>query len=175
MADTDAAFAQIFNEVYPGLCRFLECLLGGESGAAQDVAQESFMQLYRTGPESIPREEVRFWLFRVARNLALNELTRRQTRRRLYSNVVAAFRTGMPSPAEHLEAAERRELLLRLLRHLPEHQRAALLLREQEGMSYNEIARVLDVSVAKVKADIFRARTTLRARWHRAQQAPAGG
>jgi len=174
MANTDAEFAEIFNEFYPSLCRFLECLLGGASGAAQDVAQESFMQLYRTGLENIVREEVRFWLFRVARNFALNELNRRSTRRRLFGKVVDALRTETPGPAERLEAAERKELILSLLKHLPEHQRAALLLREQEEMSYGEIARVLDVSEGKVKVDIFRARTTLRERWQRAQQASAG-
>jgi RNA polymerase sigma-70 factor (ECF subfamily) len=174
MANTDAEFAEIFNEFYPSLCRFLECLLGGDSGAAQDIAQESFMQLYRTGPESIVREEVRFWLFRVARNFALNELTRRKTRGRLMGKVVDALRTGTPSPAERLEAAEQKELILSLLGRLPEHQRAALLLREQEEMSYSEIARVLNVSEGKVKVDIFRARATLRARWHRAQQTSSG-
>src|ERR1051325_10559528 len=159
MANTDAEFAEVFNEVYPSLCRFLEWLLGDASGAAQDIAQESFMQLYRTGIESIVREEARFWLFRVARNFALNELTKRSTRRRLLGKVVAALRTETPGPAERLEAAERKELILGMLRHLPEQQRAALLLREQEEMSYGEIARVLNVSESKVKVDIFRART----------------
>ena len=132
------------------------------------------MQLYRTGPESIARGEVRFWLFRVARNFALNELNRRGTRQRLFGKVVEAFRAEAPNPAERLEAAERRVMILGLLKHLPEHQRAALLLREHEEMSYSEIARVLNVSEGKVKVDIFRARTTLRARWQRAQQASAG-
>jgi RNA polymerase sigma-70 factor (ECF subfamily) len=174
MADTDAEFAEIFNEFYPSLCRFLECLLGGASGAAQDIAQESFMQLYRTGTEIIAREEVRFWLFRVARNFALNELNRRRTRQRLFGKVVDALRTGAPNPSERLEAAERKELILNLLKRLPEHQRAALLLREHEEMSYSEIARVLNVSEGKVKVDIFRARATLRALWHRTQRASAG-
>jgi RNA polymerase sigma-70 factor (ECF subfamily) len=174
MANTDAEFAEVFNEFHPSLCRFLECLLGGASGAAQDIAQESFMQLYRTGMEGIVREEVRFWLFRVARNFALNELTKRSTRRRLFDKVADALRTETPGPAEQLEASERKELILSLLRHLPEHQRAALLLREHEEMSYGEIARVLNVSEGKVKVDIFRARTTLRARWQRARQASAG-
>ena len=174
MANTDAEFAEVFNEYYPSLCRFLECLLGGASGAAQDIAQESFMQLYRTGLESVVRDEVRFWLFRVARNFALNELNKRSTRRRLLGKVVDAFRTETPGPDKQLEEAERKELILSLLKHLPEHQRAALLLREQEEMSYGEIARVLNVSEGKVKVDIFRARTTLRARWQRAQQASAG-
>ncbi|HVF50230.1 MAG TPA: sigma-70 family RNA polymerase sigma factor [Pyrinomonadaceae bacterium] len=171
MANTDEEFASIFNEFYPSLCRFLECILGGSSGAAQDIAQESFMQLYRTGLEQIGAGEARFWLFRVARNFALNELTKRSTRQRLFGRVAEAFRTASPTPLEDFETAERNELILDLLKRLPEHQRAALLLREHEEMSYSEMARVLNISESKVKVDVFRARTALREHWHRAQRA----
>ena len=161
---------------YPSLCRFLECLLGGrgaERQTAQDVAQESFMQLHRTGLENLPEGEARFWLFRVARNLALNELSRRQTRHRLFDKVVDVFRAHVPGPEEEFEMAERRERVLEMLSLLPEHQRAALLLREQEEMSYREIAEVLNVSEAKVKVDVFRARTSLREKWGRKEAALA--
>jgi RNA polymerase sigma-70 factor (ECF subfamily) len=60
-----------------------------------------------------------------------------------------------------------------MLKNLPEQQRAALLLREQEELSYTEIARVLGVSESKVKVDVFRARTALRERWGRREQAQA--
>jgi RNA polymerase sigma factor (sigma-70 family) len=155
-------FAMIFNEVYPNLCRFLECLLGGEA-AAQDIAQESFLRLHRT--PGVPTDEARFWLYRVARNLALNELSKRQTRNRLLGKVADVFRRSEPDPEEVLQQTERRRILFKMLKSLPEDQRAALLLREQEEMSYSEIARVLNVSESKVKVDIFRARNNLRARW----------
>ncbi len=73
MASDEEEFSAIFNETYPNLCRFLESMLGNH-GAAQDIAQESFMRLFRKGVNDIPVAEARFWLFRVARNLALNEL-----------------------------------------------------------------------------------------------------
>src|ERR687893_564994 len=114
-----------------------------------------------------------FWRFRVARNLALNELNRRQTRHRLFDRVVNAFRAHVPGPEEEFEMAERRERVLEMLALLPEHQRAALLLREQEEMSYREIAEVLGVSEAKVKVDVFRARTSLREKWGRREAALA--
>ncbi len=155
-------FAVIFNEVYPNLCRFLECLLGGEA-AAQDIAQESFLRLHRA--DGVPSRDARFWLYRVARNLALNELNKRQTRTRLLGKVADVFRRKEPDPEELLEQTERRRILFELLNGLPEDQRAALLLREQEEMSYGEIARVLNVSESKVKVNIFRARNNLRARW----------
>ena len=176
MASRDEEFTRFFNEFYPSLCRFLECLLGGRGGGshpAQDIAQETFLQLHRTGFDNLPRDEARFWLFRVGRNLALNELSRRQTRHRLFEQVVNVFRAHVPGPEEEFEMTERKERVLEMLRHLPEHQRSALLLREQEEMSYREIAEVLGVSEAKVKVDVFRARTSLRERWGRKQSALA--
>ena len=162
----DEEFAILFHELYPGLCRFLECLLGGHGrAAAQDLAQEAFLRLHRTGLQSLPGDEARFWLYRVARNLALNELKQRQVRHRLFNKVVDLFRARAPGPEEELERAERQEIVLEMLQSLPEHQRSALLLREQEGMNYQEIAGVLNVSESKVKVDIFRARATLRNRW----------
>jgi RNA polymerase sigma-70 factor (ECF subfamily) len=165
MAREDEEFTLIFQANYAGLCRFLECMLGGRGGlAAQDIAQESFMRLYKLGAGALPIAEARFWLFRVARNLALNEISRQETRGKLVRRVRELFGQREPDPAENLEHEERRQALLKLLKTLPEHQRAALLLREQEEMSYREIARVLNISESKVKVDIFRARTSLRAR-----------
>jgi RNA polymerase sigma-70 factor, ECF subfamily len=163
MARDDEDFTMIFQANYPGLCRFLECLMGGREGSAQDIAQESLMRLYKLGPENLPVAEARFWLFRVARNLALNEISRRETRSKFMSRVRHLFRSHESHPAESLERQEQMRILLQLLKTLPEHQRAALLLREQEEMSYRQIARVLNVSESKVKVDIFRARSKLRA------------
>jgi RNA polymerase sigma-70 factor (ECF subfamily) len=163
MARDDEDFTMIFEANYAGLCRFLECLMGGrELAVAQDIAQESFMRLYKLGAGALPTAEARFWLFRVARNLALNEISRRETRKRLLHRVRDLFRSVDPDPSEHLEREEQKRILQRLLKSLPEHQRAAILLREQEEMSYAEIARVLNISESKVKVDIFRARSKLR-------------
>ena len=172
MARDSEEFTMIFNEVYTNLCRFLECLMG-ERGAAQEIAQESFLRLYRAGPGGPPAREARFWLYRVARNLALNELKKSETRNKFFGKVVEAFRPDAPGPEEGIEREERKSILMKMLKSLPEHQRTALLLREQEEMSYTEIARVLKVSESKVKVDIFRARTRLRAAWNEIERARA--
>jgi RNA polymerase sigma-70 factor (ECF subfamily) len=176
MTSEDEDFAMFFNDLYPSLCRFLECMLGGRS-TAQDIAQESFLQLYRTGLGSFPEGEARFWLYRVARNFALNELSKGQTRQRLFEKVADVFRASRAkvlNPEQELEVAERGEILLEMLSTLPEQQRSALLLREQEEMSYREIAAVLSISESKVKVDIFRARNALRERWQKAQRTVTG-
>lgn len=173
MARDNEDFTMIFNEIYPGLCRFLECLIGARTGgtSAQDIAQESFMRFYSQDAGLIPAAEARFWLYRVARNLALNEMSRGRTRQRFWGRVLEIFHAGQTNPAEAMEQTERREILSGLLDALPEQQRAALLLREQEEMSYREIARVLEISESKVKVDIYRARQALRAGWRELESA----
>ncbi|MEW6729919.1 MAG: sigma-70 family RNA polymerase sigma factor [Acidobacteriota bacterium] len=164
LADREV-FTEIFNELYPRLCRFLECLLGSSS-LAQDIAQESLLRLYRFGVDRLPHEEIRFWVFRVARNLAHNELKRKQTQMKLLDRLAGWLRPYQSNTAEkELVRAEEANLLWRLLKSLPEDQRTALLLREQEEMSYREIARVTGVSESKVKIDIYRGRNLLREKW----------
>ncbi|HEY6659835.1 MAG TPA: sigma-70 family RNA polymerase sigma factor, partial [Pyrinomonadaceae bacterium] len=158
-------FTMLFQDFYPSLCRFLECLLGGRAALAQDLAQESFLQLHRTAWGTLPVVEARFWLYRVARNLAINEFRKSNTRYRLFDRVVEAMRPRARNPEQEYETQERKALVLEMLQTLPEDQRAALLLREQEQLSYKEIGQVLKVSESKVKVDIFRARASLRERW----------
>ena len=167
MIYSDEEFTSIFNSAYPGVCRFLEGMTGRRS-VAQDLAQECFMRLYCRETELTSVEETRFWLYRVARNLALNELKQGSTRLRLYEKIVEAFRPTRPDPEQQCEEQERAALVRDMLASMPEHQRAVLLLREGEEMSYREIASVLDVSESKIKVDIFRARQALRRKWSEA-------
>lgn len=161
MARDNEEFTMIFNEHYRGLCRFLECLMNGRAEIAQEIAQESFLRLYRQN--DLSAEEARFWLYRVARNLALNEMSRDRTRHKFFGRVNEIFRRKTCGPEENLEQSEHHLIIRKMLGALPEHQRAALILREQDEMSYREIASVLDVTESKVKVDIFRARNILRA------------
>jgi len=165
MASQDDEFTMLFQDFYPSLCRFLECLLGGRVAMAQDLAQESFLQLHRTAWGTLPVGEARFWLYRVARNLAINEFRKSNTRYRLFDRVVEVMSPRTRNPEQEYETQERKELVLDMLRTLPEDQRVALLLREQEQLSYREISEVLNASESKVKVDIFRARQALRERW----------
>lgn len=161
MTFDEEEFTRIFTEIYPSLCRFLESLLGNH-GAAQDVAQECFMKLFRQESKDIKPDEARFWLFRVARNLALNEIRNSKKRGSFLDRIIEVFYAPRPDHAEIFERDEETRLAIEMLQVLPEHQRAVLLLREQEEMSYQEIAEVLSVSEAKVKVDIFRARKALQ-------------
>ena len=174
MESDDEEFTRLFQSFYPVLCRFLECLLGGRFSLAQDLAQESFVRLHTTEWGGLSSDQARFWLYRVARNLAINEFRRGSMQNRLVDRVVEAMRPRSRTPEQVYETQEREEWVISMLKMLPEDHREALLLREQGQLSYREIALVLSVSESKVKRDIFRARAKLRERWtHRMRAAGA--
>lgn len=157
---TDDSFADAYATFHPQIVRFLRGMLAGR-GDASDLAQEVFLRLHASGSAAPEGERVRFWLFRVARNLAINELRRDSIRERLRA-FIRPF-VAPDDPHQRIVEDERRRAVARALAALRPDHRAALLLCEWEEMSYEEIAVTLDISVAKVKSDIFRARQSLRA------------
>lgn len=157
---TDDTFADAYATFHPQVLRFLRGMLAGRGDAA-DLAQEVFLRLHQSGDAAPEGERVRFWLFRVARNLAINELQKSGVRERLRA-FIRPF-VSVEDPHERIERDEQqRRISTEVAKLRPDH-RAALLLCEWEEMNYDQIAATLDVSVAKVKSDIFRARQALRA------------
>lgn len=147
------ALARVYELHFAPISRFVASL-GGREVDAEGLAQEAFLRLARDGG-AVPPERARFWLLRVARNLTLNELRRRRTQ------IAAAplLAVGHPPMTDRLEA---RDTATRCLAVLAEEQRAIVVLREIEELSYAEIAELLDVSIPKVKTDLFRARLRMR-------------
>jgi RNA polymerase sigma-70 factor (ECF subfamily) len=167
---TEESFREQFDALYPSLTRYLWSLVG-DAELAHDVAQEALLRLYTRAPDDLEPEACRFWTLRTARNLCINEMRRRERFRRIRSWLGRTTPRSAAGPHEEHERRERAELQLDILRELPESKRSALLLREQEGLRYTEIAEVLGVSESKVKVDIHRARTRVRERWTAADRA----
>ena len=137
----------------------------GDRHSAEDLAQEVFMRVYRASSDFEPRGKVSTWIFKIAHNLCLNEAKRGMRRERLHHTLstqgTAAGGYVSSQGIEHHEFEYKRDLM-HALEELPDNQRAALLLRVSEGLSYAEISRVLSVTVSSVESLIFRARTRLR-------------
>src|SRR3954470_12247966 len=149
-----AAFATVYQRHHQALYRYCRSILRHEEDA-QDALQSTMTRAFAAleGPD---RElEWRPWLFRIAHNEAVSILRRRR----------ATFELKDAPAAGDLEdqVAEREELraLRRDLAELPERQRAALILRELNGLSHVEIGAVLGVSPAAVKTAIFEARSAV--------------
>jgi RNA polymerase sigma-70 factor, ECF subfamily len=141
---------------------------------AEDVAQNVFVQAYKAASRYEANAKFSTWLFTIARNFCLNELRRRG--RHPAESMDAAVGPDDDSPVRQIEdrtvtgppeALLRRELEQQVqaaLAELPENQRTALLLFQQEEMSYEEISKVLDCSLSATKSLIHRGRETLKQR-----------
>jgi RNA polymerase sigma-70 factor, ECF subfamily len=122
------------------------------SGQADELTQEVFLRVAR-GPVPYGDEaSQRAWVFRIARNLALNRV--RDSRRR--PTTTAVFETPTP-PTQELATALREALAT-----LPAADRAVFLMREAAGLSYEEIAHASDLTVDAVRSRLHRARQQLR-------------
>lgn len=127
--------------------------------AAEDLAQDVFLQLYRKLDSIESLQHLGFWLRRVAANLAIDWL-----RRAPYSATQPLDEgTEVIAPEADSDPLMTRELT-RLLGELPPHPRAVMLLRYQEDRDVAEIAAMLDMPVNTVKSHIKRSLTALRGR-----------
>jgi RNA polymerase sigma-70 factor (ECF subfamily) len=149
-----STFADLYRNHAGAVYRFA-LYLSGDPPLAEDIVSETFLRVWDSTVE-VHMETVRGYLFAIARNLFLHELRRRRRQDRLEDcHLVEA-----PAPRE-LEAREDLRETLATLMKLPESSRAALLLRAHEGLSYEEIARILGISLTAVKVKIHRARLLL--------------
>lgn len=133
---------------------------------ADDLTQDTFVRAYR-GLKTF-KEEFDFhpWLYRIAVNQAINFINKRKRQAAVDLEDVpeTEIKSG-PSPESPVQAASRSELLGRLegaLERLPEEQRTVFLLRVQEGLSYEEIAKAMDTPKGTVMSRLARARMALR-------------
>ena len=132
---------------------------------AEDVTQDAFLRAFHRLGQFRGDSPFRSWLLRVTHNAALNALARRRPPADVPATAddedEVAIADTERTPAEQLEIAERRDrLALKLLEIRPAH-RAVLVLRDLEGLSYEEIADVTDAPLGSVKGRLFRARREL--------------
>ena len=136
---------------------------------AEDISQESFIKAYRSIDSF--REESAFytWLYRIGVNTAKNYLVAR-SRRPPSSDVDVAdaeyysgneYLKDLGTPENNFFRDELESLILKVIAELPEDLRTAVTLREYEGLSYEEIAQIMDCPVGTIRSRIFRARESI--------------
>ena len=133
------------------------------SDAAEDIAQDAFLRAFHRLSGFRGESSFRTWLLQIAHNAALDYLAHRRgepIEPMTPERSTAEFESGRV-PVETLEIQERRDRLAEKLRLLRPTHRAVLVLRDLEGLSYDEIAAVTDTPLGSVKGRLHRARQEL--------------
>ncbi len=169
-ADVPGAFDRLVVEVTPFLLRFLirQC---GQPDLAEDLAQETWLKLWRVRHDYRAGARFRTFLYRIAVNTHLNKVRSESYRATLSldaSSSVDGDALGvlvedpmLPPPESGLETEELRAAVRQAVDGLPTAQRAAVILLRYEELSYEEIAETLDMSLQAVKSLLNRAKTHL--------------
>ena len=143
----------------------------GDRTRAKDLAQEVFLRVWQSARSYEPKAKFTTWIYRITANLCLNEL--KSSRRKkwlqflrfgdnLENTVEETLVDDTPSPEDILLAKERSRQIANALQSLPENQRMALILKRYDGLSYQEIAKVIGCSVSAVESLLVRAKRGLQ-------------
>ncbi len=153
-----SAFDAIVDRYQARLLGFCRQMLHSQQDA-EDVLQEVFVNAYRAMLADERDINLRPWLYRIARNRCLNHLRKPSADAKESMDEVPIVEAA--STAERVHNREEFRQLLGDVQKLPETQRTALLLREMDAMSYEDIAKTMDTTVASVKSLLVRARISL--------------
>ncbi len=161
--DKEVALNAIDSLYGDSLYRFIRGMMG-DAPRADDVYQTTLVQIFRDLEHYAYRSSLRAWTFAIARHRCLDAIKseRRRNRRVEAKELPTDVPSDLPLPSEHLDAARIEHLLETCIEALSPKFRAALLMRYQENMSYDQIAQLCDEKAPAIRARVSRALPQLR-------------
>ena len=167
----DAAFGQLVEQYQRPVFSLCYRMLGN-SKAAEDAAQESFIRAYRNLKRYDPDRSFATWLLSIASHYCIDQMRKRKldtvSTDALPAEIVADH--NAPNPEREFRSREKEAVIQNLLTELKPTDRAAIVLRYWHQYSEAEIAEALDISVSAVKSRLFRARQALAKEYLAAEQ-----
>ncbi len=153
------AFTRLLDQHLASLQKFL-LRMTGNAADADEISQEAFLRIWSHAAHWQPeRAKFTTWLYRIARNLAID---RHRKQRETNAVDITMIVDESPDAAHTIDVDRRQRILRGAVANLPERQRTALLLCHFDGMSNQDAAAVLDVTVEALESLLARARRTLK-------------
>ncbi len=157
-----SALDLVFRVYGDRIFRVCHGILGNRSDA-EDATQEIFMRIFEKANKFSGKANFTSWVLRLAANHTRNFARAKTARRRISGPTSFESKSRMAGPVEETIALEDESELFKLLQLLPSSQRQVLVLREIEGLSYGQLAEILDVPPGTVTSRLTRARGSLLA------------
>jgi RNA polymerase sigma-70 factor (family 1) len=157
------AFRHIIESYQEGIIRVCRGFVGNTADA-EDIAQEVFIQLYKSASGIRGDAKLSTWLYRVAVNKSLNHL-RSSKPRNIFDQAKMNSRYNVRSDVgtdDSINESYHREAIRQALEKLPDNQRTAFILQKYQDLSYEEISSVMKLSLSSIQSLIFRARKNLQ-------------
>lgn len=157
------AFKQIIESYQENIIRVCMGFVGSQEDA-EDLAQDVFIQLYKSSSSLRGEARLSTWLYRVAVNRSLNYIRSMKSRQQ-YTHIEVSDVPDAVSSEEaddKIKATDHRKAIRQSFGRLPDNQRTAFILQKYEDLSYEEISKVMNMSLSSVQSLIFRARKNLQ-------------
>ena len=174
IAGNDAAFTQLVTRYKDSIINYINMMIGNYDIAA-DLAQETFLRVYKNIDRYNSLYQFSTWIYRIAANLAIDEIRYRKRRGQVfYRNVWEnqddgtaeerefALRDYGRNPGEEVLRKESGQVIGDAIRSLPPKYRTVFIMKEVQELSYDEIARILKTSPGTIKSRLHRARELLQ-------------
>ncbi len=133
---------------------------------ADDCFQDTFLRAYKAYPRLKPPANYRAWLYKIATNTSATSLKRRSRLAGRTTDLHAGLPAGGATFEEQIETTLSQQALRQAVDRLPKKQKAALLLRKYQGLSYQEIGTALDTSPSAARANVYQALQKLKAQFN---------
>jgi len=156
----DSEFQRFYADVFPILVRVVYRITNNMD-AAEEICQEAFIRYYQRMDTIPDAQQGKYWIIRVAKNLALNHEKRKGRERRAYERSYHEPKPTVESGEVTALRGESADAVQQALDKLPDKLRSVLILKEYGELSYKEIGSILGISEGNVKVRVFRARERL--------------
>jgi len=179
IAGNDAAFGQLVSRYKDSITNYINMMVGDYDNAV-DLCQETFLRVYRNIHRYSNVYQFSTWIYRIATNLAIDEIRYRKRRGRVFYQNIWGSRKSADKDAPEFELTDARrgprdevlrkessQVLADAIRSLPEKYRTAFIMKEVQELPYDVIAKTLNCSAGTIKSRLHRARELLQRKLER--------
>jgi RNA polymerase sigma-70 factor, ECF subfamily len=158
--DQSYTFREVYDEVFPVLFKVVYHIIRDKT-VTEDLCQEAFIRYYNKRIPLPNQQESRYWLIRVAKNLAFNYRKRKKREGVAVDRIKHQGQNVQEDSQLNIIKDETRTMIKNAVDDLPEKYKSVLILKEYGELNYKEIAKILHISENNVKIRVYRARVLL--------------